>query len=65
MCVQQEIVEELVLLARQLLVSTHGDRPNDGCNVEAPVFGLSLEILQVVFLLDDLLEQMLHALEQC
>src|SRR5512132_3878228 len=64
MCVQHEIVEELVLLARQLLVSTHGDQPNDGCNVEAFVARLCLEILEVVFQTVDLVEQMLHALEQ-
>src|SRR5512134_3660956 len=65
MCVQQEIVEELILLVHPTLVTADREQSDEGCNVEALVFGLSFEVLQVVLQPVDLIEQMLHTLEQC
>jgi len=46
------------------LVTADRDKSDKGCNVEALVFGLSFELLQVLFQSVDLVEQMLHALKQ-
>ena len=46
------------------LVTADRDQSDKGCNVEALVSGLSLEVLQVVFQSINLIKQTLHALEQ-
>jgi hypothetical protein len=62
MCVQQKIVEELVLLVHPNLVTADRDKSDKSCNVEALVFGLSFEVLQVVFQSVDLIKQIMPRL---